>query len=83
MAHFSMTHFNLKPESAGRGREAAAEKARGRTVGRLEPKFDLDTTRQWCVCQTPWNDGEDVCNYCGKSIPLVRASTPSVAEGDV
>jgi hypothetical protein len=62
----------LKESSAQRGREAAAERARGRVFNKPEPRFEIDATKRLCSCAAPWHDGDGGCMYCGRDIPAKR-----------
>ena len=59
----------LRESSAAKGRERAAELARGRrNPNRRGPEPTVDLNPRRCRCVVPWNDGEGDCQYCGKSI---------------
>lgn len=64
----------LKTDQAERGREAAAEQARGqRSQGyKRTPQYAVDTSRRWCSCASAWSNGEGGCTYCGK--PITRSA---------
>lgn len=58
----------LRESSAVKGRERAAEIARGRATTKPQPRATVDTSPRWCLCGSPWNDGDGDCMRCGKPI---------------